>query len=400
MPGTTALAANSFKHLSGSDYSTYQMERNLAYLEFWAAHIPDPDVNSRELVELISTETGMSRPEVKSNLRVATMLRNMPRLHESALRDKHLCERRLRAIEKQVCGITDPEVWRKVDEAITARLSPQAPDEALIQPAAITLHVRDIVAEIDPPAASDKPDRTKRTAAIKRGDDGYTRFSINAPDSEALEIRQFLDKVLTKMQNAEYRAAKAAAREPQHFNLLDALLDVVRNNTHAKVHFNLIQTAGGVLHLNGAGPLVGSSAQTWIERAQQRTLDTRASVDKYTPSEEIRTATELLDGHCRFPGCDVPAIFCEKDHREEFDEGGETSVDNVYNLCSYHHHGKTERHYYYEAGPDRELTWYFKNGTTKTTYPQGPAVPRHHWGATWAQTEKSRTTRRREKSRK
>lgn len=390
-----SIANNSFKHLSGSEYSTYQMEKNKAYLDFWINHIPDPNASSRELVELIATETGMSRPEVKGHLRVAAMLKKYPELQKSATTQLHLCEKRLNAIEKQVCGITDPEVIKLVDSAITARLSPQAPDEALIQPAAITLHVRAIVQELDPKAASAKPDRSKRTGHIKRGEVGHTRVSLNLEDTEAFEFRRYYDKVLNKMQQKEYRIAKAQGRKPKQFTLCDAIMEVVRNNTKAKVYFNLIESPDGVTHLSGAGPLGPAIADTWKERAIQRTLKMSTSVNKYVPTEEIRTLTELLDGHCRFPGCDVPAVHCEKDHCEEYDEGGETTEKNIFNLCSFHHRGKTERLYFYEVGENRELIWHFRNGTTKTTYPQGPAISRRRWATTWEDAEKARAEHRR-----
>lgn len=392
---STSIVQNSFKHLSGSEYSTYQMEKNKAYLDFWTNHVPDPDALSRELVELIATETGMSRPEVKGHLRVAAMLKKYPQLCKSATTQLHLCDKRLSAIEKQVCGITDPEIMKLVDEAITARLSPQAPDETLIQPAAITLHVRSIVQEFDPQAASTKPDLSKRTGHIKRGEEGFTRVSLNLEDTEATEFRRFYEKVLNKIQQKEYRVAKSQGRQPQQFTLCDAIMDVVRNNTKAKVYFNIIETPEGITHLNGQGPLSPVIAETWKERAVQRTLKMSASANTYVPTEEIRTLTELLDGHCRFPGCDVPAIHCEKDHCEEYGEGGETCVDNVFNLCSFHHQGKTERQYFYKVGENRELTWYFRNGTTKTTYPQGPAISRRHWATTWEDAEKARANHRR-----
>lgn len=394
--GTNAsITNNSFKHLSGSAYSTYQMEKNKAYLDFWMNHLPEPDASSRELVELIATETGMSRPEVKSHLRVAAMLRKFPELHKSATTQLHLCDKRLNAIEKQVCGITDPETIKVVDAAITARLSPQAPDEALIQPAAITLHVRAIVHELDPKAASSKPDLSQRRGHIKRGEEGFTRVSLNLEDTEAFEFRRFYEKVLNKLQQKEYRVAKSQGRQPEQFTLCDAIMDVVHNNTKAKVCYNIIETPEGVTHLNGQGPLSPMAAETWKERAIKRILRMSSSVNTYVPTEEIRTLTELLDGHCRFPGCDVPAIYCEKDHCEEYDEGGETCDSNIFNLCGFHHRGKTERLYFYQVGENRELTWHFRNGTTKTTYPQGPAISRRFWATTWEEAEKARTDHRR-----
>lgn len=389
------IVENNFRHIADNDFSQFQQERNRTYLEFWLNHVPDPDASNRELVTLIGVQTGMSQPEVRKNLRVARMLQRMPKLRELATTHLHLCPGRLFAVEKQVCGIEDPKILERVDAAITAFLSPQAPDDALVQPATITRHLRAIVAEFDPPATSEKPNTAQRGGSIKRGDQGFTRFSFALADDEAHEVRTFLERVTSKLQRAEYRAAKDEGRKPQHFTFIDALLDVIRNNTHAHVSYNLIRSPEGLLHLNGVGPV----SDTWLERAEERTLSTDAKVESYAPSEDIRVTSELLDGHCRFPGCDVPAIYCEKDHNIPYADGGETSVANIYNLCAYHHQGKTECKYYYKPGADRQLTWYYPNGLTKVTYPHGPAVPRRLWGTTYAEAEKRRMQRRRNKSR-
>ncbi|MCX6501560.1 MAG: DUF222 domain-containing protein [Microbacterium sp.] len=53
-----------------------------------------------------------------------------------------------------------------------------------------------------------------------------------------------------------------------------------------------------------------------------------ASMDRYLDGRDIR---------CRFPGCMMPAIRCEKDHNHDHALGGKTEVCNLCNFCQRHH---------------------------------------------------------------
>jgi len=50
------------------------------------------------------------------------------------------------------------------------------------------------------------------------------------------------------------------------------------------------------------------------------------------------------DGHCRAPGCTMPAGYCEAHHLLPWSVGGPTDVDNAVLLCSFHHHLAHTRH--------------------------------------------------------
>ena len=50
----------------------------------------------------------------------------------------------------------------------------------------------------------------------------------------------------------------------------------------------------------------------------------------------------MADG-CTFPGCSVPAAWCEADHITNFSITGRTSVDDGHLLCPHHHREKDRR---------------------------------------------------------
>ncbi|TNU73344.1 DUF222 domain-containing protein [Miniimonas arenae] len=52
----------------------------------------------------------------------------------------------------------------------------------------------------------------------------------------------------------------------------------------------------------------------------------------------MRTALIARDGGCLFPGCTIPATWCDAHHIIPWYLGGTTSTDNAALLCPYHHH--------------------------------------------------------------
>ena len=53
-------------------------------------------------------------------------------------------------------------------------------------------------------------------------------------------------------------------------------------------------------------------------------------------SLDIRRALRVRDGGCRFPGCDR-SRFTHAHHIKHWADGGETRLDNLVTLCSFHH---------------------------------------------------------------
>jgi hypothetical protein len=51
----------------------------------------------------------------------------------------------------------------------------------------------------------------------------------------------------------------------------------------------------------------------------------------------MRRALVLRDGGCAFPGCTIPASWCDAHHRDHWADGGVTALPNLVLLCGVHH---------------------------------------------------------------
>ena len=85
---------------------------------------------------------------------------------------------------------------------------------------------------------------------------------------------------------------------------------------------------------------------------------TVVEVDRYRPTEAMRAWLRARDVHCRFPGCRLPAEYCDLDHTIPASEGGPTSLGNLADLCRWNHtvKGNTRWHVRQLAGGVLEWT--------------------------------------------
>ncbi|MDO4685103.1 MAG: HNH endonuclease signature motif containing protein, partial [Corynebacterium sp.] len=102
----------------------------------------------------------------------------------------------------------------------------------------------------------------------------------------------------------------------------------------------------------------------------------RASHD---PGPILQAGVELRDGHCRYPGCTVPAHRCDIDHVINHNAGGWTCLANLQCLCRHHHNMKTDRKLRATITPDGAVTWFDtdpsigeEHRNLGTTLPEGP----------------------------
>ncbi|HEX3393985.1 MAG TPA: DUF222 domain-containing protein [Acidimicrobiales bacterium] len=139
----------------------------------------------------------------------------------------------------------------------------------------------------------------------------------------------------------------------------DALVDLCRfflDHSHTtrggrhRPHLNIVVdeadlAAGNGGHFVDGTPIDGASIRRLacdsalhlvVTRGRSTVVDYgRATRSVPAP---LWNALVVRDEHCRFPGCDRRAAWCEGHHVRWFSAGGPTSIDNLVLLCSRHHH--------------------------------------------------------------
>ncbi len=100
-------------------------------------------------------------------------------------------------------------------------------------------------------------------------------------------------------------------------------------------------------------------------------LNEPITCDGYQPSDRLREQVVLRDRQCVFPWCTRPARSCDLDHIVPWEQGGETSTDNLAALCRRHHRLKTHSAWRYERTGPATYTWSSPHGHRFTTDPTG-----------------------------
>jgi len=72
--------------------------------------------------------------------------------------------------------------------------------------------------------------------------------------------------------------------------------------------------------------------------AGSQVLDVGREV-RYASDAQYR-ALVVRDGGCRWPGCHIPAAWCDIDHLRPWEAGGRTDLDNMVMWCRHHHSEK------------------------------------------------------------
>jgi hypothetical protein len=85
------------------------------------------------------------------------------------------------------------------------------------------------------------------------------------------------------------------------------------------------------------------------------------------------------DGGCRWPGCQIPAAWCEVDHLIDWEAGGLTDIDWEALWCKHHHHVK-HRNGTIVHGDANDLTLELPDGTRLACPPKGIAAQRRQPG--------------------
>jgi hypothetical protein len=133
--------------------------------------------------------------------------------------------------------------------------------------------------------------------------------------------------------------------------------------------------------LAGYGPIPASIAREIASDARWKRFITEPITgnlldfgrEHYEPPQALKDFLIARDRTCRFPGCRRSATLSDLDHAESWNNGGETSPDNLGALCRRHHKMKTHHGWQLESFADGSCMWRSPFGKEFFT----PARPTH-----------------------
>ena len=131
-------------------------------------------------------------------------------------------------------------------------------------------------------------------------------------------------------------------------------------------------------YLPGFGAVAAQEVRDLAIRARLRPLKPAhefTAEPQYRPSTALAEFVRARDLWCRFPGCDVPAQFCDLDHSIPWIAGGPTHPSNLHCKCRAHHLLKTfwcgDTGWSEIQHPDATIVFTSPSGRRYTTTPGG-----------------------------
>lgn len=363
----------------------------LIYEDIAAIHDACTDVVDPELVwEAAASEIRaalrLTRRAADHHLDLALALRDRLPMVLDALKQGCIDQRRAALIVNGTSHLSDD----------TARL---VADLVLSQAGRLTTgqlreRLRKLAIEVDPDTAHKRYQQAveQRRVELEPGDDGTADLLIlDAPPDRAAAARRHIDRIARSLRNPD---------EPRSIDQLraDVALDLLtgQHPTHQQstsrpdgsVHLTVdLTTLTGLADqpgdLAGYGPVIADLARQISQRQERSTwrwtvthpdsghpIATGVTRRRPTARQQRQiTATHLT---CVFPGCRMPAVDCDLDHRTAWADHGPTTRDNLAPLCRHDHRLKHHHGWHLERLDNGDHQWTSPLGHIHTTSGRPP----------------------------
>ncbi|HJF13053.1 HNH endonuclease signature motif containing protein [Corynebacterium falsenii] len=192
-------------------------------------------------------------------------------------------------------------------------------------------------------------------------------------DLSAARMDVIADRIEGQVDGQVHGQVHGAGETDAHDGIADPTVRTV-----TKIHVHVFRMVQGPGFIPGVGVISREEADHMQFHADS--VDDATPPEPrggYTPTAQQKAFVAGRDGCCRFPGCDVPATLCDKDHIEPYDHdnpaaGGPTDVANLQSLCRTHHNLKTNKLWHASTSDGGyTIAWVNTHGEEFTTYAKG-----------------------------
>ena len=320
----------------------------------------------------------LTRSAADWDLSFALDLRDrLPRVFD-ALSDGMIDVRRARTIVWQTTHLDDDAA-----RAVVERIIDQAPGLTTGQLAA---RLRKLVISVDPDTATRRYREavTDRRVVLESTIDGTANLlALNLPPQKAAAARRRINELARTLRGSGEDRTMDQLRADVYLDLLCGTNASGKGGTvEIRVDLDtLIGLSDTPGDLAGYGPVVDDITRSVIEdhnEAEWRYTVTNnghpvaTGTTRRRPTVGQRRIVEAAYTTCIFPGCRMPAIECDLDHRIEWSKSGTTAIDDLAPLCRHDHGGRHEFGWTYRIVSNGDIEWTSPLGHTHITHNRDP----------------------------
>lgn len=346
-------------------------------LEFMALEhmMRKPDATMRDTIKSIRRSSQYTRGRAHNVVIVGmSILHQLPKTL-ALQRELFLLDAQHISIIASILDAAPDDTLPDIDGLLATLLRPTLPAQTFPDHTAFRKEVTKILVAVNPQL---KPEPTKKELPPfgldlpeeNEGDVAALRAEFTKPDGLILD-----------------EAIRSIARE-HDCTREDAFYKLIFENITVKLTLNVYHAEDipdAPAWMSGVGWMTGELRDELLAKvtSTRNLADYKdAKSNSYTPGPGLKAYLEGRDGTCGVPGCTTPAHRCQKDHRVEYAEGGETSAKNLLNACSYDHNHKTNGGLHYILDPETGTTiWLHTDGTFEIGLATGPLSPQGKWEA-------------------
>ncbi len=300
--------------------------------------------------EEIGTALSLTRRAADSELGFALSLQSRLPKVAAALREGRIDVRRAKVFDRETF-VLDPDVASEVCDRLL-------PDASELTTGQLRARLALLVIKADPEAAQERMSRgleDRRVTAEANPDGTAALFGHQLAPVRVQRVRKRLDRLA--------RQARTGG-DPRTMDQLraDVFLDLLEGTGHGdgsggagSVHITatldtLARLSEVPGELAGYGPVIADIARQVVDAQHDTEWKISVTDDdghlihvgttKRRPNKTIRRIVEAVNPTCVFPGCRMPSVDCDIDHRRPWYHGGVTCPCNLAPLCRRHHQAK------------------------------------------------------------